>query len=615
MPEPQEMAEEDALTEEDALLNPEQEAAEAVAQEQRQFALAFGKIKALTAECAEGRSDREAEALGLAKRWPALVDHTKLGFAKARADWAEATRAAPKPRDDHGGLFRPGLGRPRLIEAKVVEAVTSTEAWVRKTEEAFSSPPAQPEEVAQPEEEPKEPSKELQTEVAQPQSEFGFSPPTELPLPEAIKAMNDKHAVISNLGGKCVTMEWTPSLIMPGTKELAYQSFSSFRERYANRYVDCGMGMGRANLGAVWLAHPQRRQYEGLDLVPNGAGVLPGGYLNLWPGWGVEPRKGSWRRLQRHVAEVLANGNQEFEDYIKRWTAWKLQNAGLPPEVVVALLGGKGAGKGAWGYTLMLIFGAHGLQIYASEHLTGKHNAHLQNKLFLFLDEAIWAGDREAEKRLKGLTTEKWMFIEPKNINGFQWVNRLGMYMSGNDKWIVPASHDERRYAVNKINERWKQDKSYFGPLFEEINNGGAAAMLYDLLQMDLDGWHPRENVPQTKALLDQKMQGLTGLEQWYVHLLSVGELPSPSPKNPRWVLARFLLENAKAHSLRNKYTTSDDLAEFLKEIAGCTHKSNGQAWGWIFPPLIEARQSWLTRAGKNWEWLAPDITDWGEKQ
>ena len=220
--------------------------------------------------------------------------------------------------------------------------------------------------------------------MVEPQPENSL--PAELPLPEAIKVMNDKHAVITNLGGKCVTMEWTPSLIMPGTKELAYQSFTSFRERYANRYVDCGMGMGRANLANVWLAHPQRRQYEGLDLVPNGAGVLPGGYLNLWRGWGVEPRKGSWRRLQRHIAEVLANGNQEFEDYIKRWTAWKFQNAGLPPEVVIAFLGGKGAGKGAWGYTLMLIFGSHGLQIYASEHLTGKHNAHLQNKLFLDAD-------------------------------------------------------------------------------------------------------------------------------------------------------------------------------------------------------------------------------------
>ncbi len=316
--------------------------------------------------------------------------------------------------------------------------------------------------------------------------------------------------------------------------------------------------------------------------------------------------------MQRHIAEVLANGNQEFEDYIKRWTAWKLQNPGLPPEVALALLGGKGAGKGAWGYTLMRIFGQHGLQIYASEHLTGKHNAHLQNKLYLFLDEAIWAGDKEADRKLKTLTTEKWLMIEPKGINSFQWVNRLGLYMSGNDKWIVPASHDERRYAVNRINERWKQNKSYFTPLFAEIEDGGAGAMLYDLFHLDLDGWHPREHVPQTKALLDQKMLGMTGLEQWYVHLLSVGELPKPSEKNPRWVASKFLIEDAKNHNPRNKYITPDELAEFVKEM-GCTHKSNGKAWGWIFPPLAEARSNWLARAGNTWQWLA-DIEDWGQK-
>ena len=79
-------------------------------------------------------------------------------------------------------------------------------------------------------------------------------------------------------------------------------------------------------------------------------------------------------------------------------------------------------------------------------------------------------------------------------------------------------------------------------------------------------------------------------------------------------MISKHLLESAKAHSLRNKYTTEGDLAEFLKEIAGCTHKSNGKAWGWIFPPLVEARSAWLTRAGSGWEWLAPAIIDWGEK-
>ena len=434
--------------------------------------------------------------------------------------------------------------------------------------------------------------------------------------------MNDKHAVISNLGGKCVIMEWVPSPISEGQKELSYQSFQAFRERYANQYVAVPNGRGRwetAPAAPIWLAHPHRRQYEGLDLVPGGPPILPNGYLNLWKGWGVEPRKGSWRLMQRHIVEVLANGNQAFEDFITYSTAWKFQNAGLPPEVLLALLGGKGVGKGAWGYILLLIFGTHGLQIFSTEHLTGKHNQHLQNKLFLFLDEAIWAGDKHADRVLKGLTTEKSMFIEPKNVNGFQWPNHLGMYMSGNDKWIVPASHDERRYAVNKVSERWKQDKTYFGPLFEEINNGGAGAMLYDLLHLDLDGWHPRDNVPQTKALLDQKMLGLGGLELWYVHLLNVGELPLPlmsekkKQANPRRVVSERLLENAKNHNAQNKYTTYEEIAGFLKEM-GCIHKSDGKAWGWIFPPLSEAREAWSARARGEWEWLTPNITDWGEK-
>jgi hypothetical protein len=433
---------------------------------------------------------------------------------------------------------------------------------------------------------------------------------------EAVREINGKHAVISNLGGKCVTMEWVPSMISPGQKELSYQSFQAFRERYANKYVFVPNGKGgwtSAPFAPIWLSHPQRRQYEGLDLVANGPPVLPNGYLNLWKGWGVEPRKGSWRLMQRHIAEVLANGHQGFEDYLIRSSAWKFQNPGLPPEVLLALLGGKGVGKGAWGYVSMLIFGTHGLQIFSTDHLIGKHNQHLQNKLFLFLDEAIWAGDKDADRVLKGLVTEKSMFIEPKNVNGFQWPNRLGIYMSGNDKWIVPASHDERRYAVNKVSERYKQDKSYFVPLFEEINNGGAGAMLYDLLNLDLDGWHPRDNVPQTKALLDQKMLGLTGLELWYVHLLNIGELPWPNKKNPRWCNSSYLLESAVHYHLRNRYLAYEELGSFLKEM-GCTHKSDGKAWGWIFPPLNEAREDWAKRAGGNWDWLAADIKDWAEK-
>jgi hypothetical protein len=45
----------------------------------------------------------------------------------------------------------------------------------------------------------------------------------------------------------------------------------------------------------------------------------------------------------------------------------------------------------------------------------------------------------------------------------------------------------------------------------------------------------------------------------------------------------------------------------------GCEHKSNGKAWGWIFPPLEEARRAWEIKMSGAYEWLRPDIEEWNE--
>ena len=263
-------------------------------------------------------------------------------------------------------------------------------------------------------------------------------------------------------------------------------------------------------------------------------------------------------------------------------------------------------------YGQLVVFGPHGMQIYHREHLTGEHNKHLQNRLLLCADEAVWAGDKEAERRLKGMVTEKTLTIEPKGIDAFNWRNRLGIVMSTNDKWVVPASWDERRYAVFDVNPIYMQQREYFEPLFREIDGGGAAAMLYDLLRLDLNGWHPRYDIPQTQALVDQKVQSLDGLDQWWLAKLSTGETPTPEKGNPRWVLSKRLYREAVDHNARTKYVTDTEFGRFLAGM-GCEHKSNGKAWGWVFPPLTEARRAWEIRMNGTFEWLRPDIQEWNE--
>jgi len=171
----------------------------------------------------------------------------------------------------------------------------------------------------------------------------------------ALNEMNKKHAVITNLGGKCVVMEWAVSQVDPQWEEPAYQTFTAFKERYSNRYIEIVdvigskvQKIGAQPAAAWWLCQPSRRQFDGLDLVPNGPAVLKGNRLNLWRGWGVEPREGDWSKMQQHIWVVLANEERKSFDYIRRWVAWKYQNAGERPEVALNFKGLKGTGKGVF---------------------------------------------------------------------------------------------------------------------------------------------------------------------------------------------------------------------------------------------------------------------------
>jgi hypothetical protein len=45
--------------------------------------------------------------------------------------------------------------------------------------------------------------------------------------------------------------------------------------------------------------------------------------------------------------------------------------------------------------------------------------------------------------------------------------------MGANQKWVVPATGDERRFSVNEVSDARRQDKDYFIALYAELNNGG----------------------------------------------------------------------------------------------------------------------------------------------
>lgn len=420
----------------------------------------------------------------------------------------------------------------------------------------------------------------------------------------ALVYMNDAHAVLSAEGGKCRVASWVVVDDDRRTrKAVVLQTFEDIRNRYMNQMVEVGQDAnGRAitkPMGEWWLRHPSRRQFESLTFQP-GQDLVVGDRLNLWDGWGVEPRPGEWGLMREHITQGLAAGDAASGEYILKWAAWALQNPGRQAEVALVLKSGKGTGKGMFARLLGDLFGNAYVHVSDMKHVGGAFNAHLRNASYLFADEAYAAGDHAAEGTLKRLITEPTLLIEGKGRDAVMARNCLHVLMATNNDWAVPASTDERRFAVFQVSEARRGDRAWFGAVKQEIEDGGAAAMLHDLLRMDLGGWHPRDDVPDTAALQEQKRLSLSPFDEWVLHLAEAGELPGDD-RGAGWARSALLFDQARATVPALRHESDTKLGLVLKK-AGCTNIHRRGQRGWQFPPLGDLRAGWDAKLGAQ-EW------------
>jgi hypothetical protein len=289
----------------------------------------------------------------------------------------------------------------------------------------------------------------------------------------------------------------------------------------------------------LWFKWSHRRQYVGRGVVfePGGPLAIPKDMLNIYRGFGVKPKQGDWSLMRNHIRDVICSGNDEHFQYLIKWMAYGVQHLDRPIGVAIALRGEEGAGKGFLWRNYGKLFGKHFKHLSHGEHLTGKFNAALAEACAVFLDEALWAGDRKGEQILKALVTEDTFQLERKFCDPIPVKNRLRIMIASNNQWIVPVSTRGRRYCVLDVGSQFADEKSpahkaYWDPLQAQFGDNapddGRAAMLYDLLHMDLSGFNVRD-VPKSAAKTEQKLLTLRGTEAWLLEVLQDGAITTPS--------------------------------------------------------------------------------------
>ncbi len=428
-----------------------------------------------------------------------------------------------------------------------------------------------------------------------------------------LRKLNSKHAVIGNLGGKCMVIEESYCEALKRDR-ITYQGFDHFRNRYMNQLVEIGKNKSGdpayKPAGAWWLEHAHRRQYESLIFAPGRE--IKGAY-NLWKGFGVEARAGDCSLFLDHILNNICGGVQEYYDYLIGWMARAVQYPDRQGEAAVVLRGKQGTGKGIFAKVFGKLWGRHFLPVSNAKHLVGNFNAHLRDCVLLFADEAFYAGDKSHEAILKAIITEDTLTIEAKRVDIEPAPNYLHLIMASNSNWVVPAGKEERRFFVLDVSDEHMQEDKYFIPILEQMETGGHEALLDMLLKYDLTNYKVR-SIPQTKALQEQKELSYSSETEWWFIKLLDGRLQE---SDSEWAgdISRTALQNDYLNYAQtigvSRRTTATALGKFLRRACPQgwpkqiqkKYANGDRPYYYRFPSLEECREHWDKNYGGPFDW------------
>lgn len=412
-----------------------------------------------------------------------------------------------------------------------------------------------------------------------------------------IEQMNLKHAVMFGQHGRIVVLTET---IEDGQPQLRFSDPHQMPLLYPQpvKIGESAKGIPvTKSLGSVWLTHPRRRFYEGIELAPNGHSNP--NYYNLWRGFSVEPKKGEWSLFKKHLL-LLANNNVEHARYILAWMIQTVQHPERPIGIALSFKGKQGTGKSTFAKWFGSLFGPHFLHLDSEQRLLGHFNAHLHNAILILADEAVWAGGKAGLGSLKRLITEETLAVERKGVDTMIVKNMIHMMVASNEDWFVPVGFDNRRFAVFTAANDHINDFQFFGAVSDELfQHDGLAAMLYDLLEMK-DDTNLRD-IPETDELNKQKNQSMPTRYAWWLEQLQDGALWRTATRkgnlyvmDPDTVYEGYLNAIGKAERHAN-LGLKGALGRFMRSLCPPpypeTIRSTDDKRYWTMPSLDECRK------------------------
>nr|WP_246602798.1 primase-helicase family protein [Falsiroseomonas tokyonensis] len=251
-----------------------------------------------------------------------------------------------------------------------------------------------------------------------------------------------------------------------------------------------------------------------------------------------------------------------------------LQNPGRKTGSAIILKGLEGSGKSLIGDEFIKIVGPrHAFTLASEEQVTGRFNAHLALALFCQMEEALFAGSN-AFRTFKDLVTRESLSMEMKGIDIVTVPNYTRFMMTTNEKWVVPAGADARRWFISEVilpdmtdDERF----TYFDEIRSEMRSGGREAWMAELLTWKINEGLLRKP-PNTWELESQRLESLTIPQQFWLGVLDENSAEIfPQGDEDDWPVAtefeRLLSERYMDHCLKRGAKFKANTTEFKNSM------------------------------------------------
>lgn len=339
--------------------------------------------------------------------------------------------------------------------------------------------------------------------------------------PHPFAKINQEYAFVLAGGGAHILWETTDPF---DRYRLEHLSVGAFHQKFAPQKMQ--LGRTEHQISQLWLESKDRREYDGLVFMPEQQ--APERFYNLWRGFAYAPKPHYTPHYAvdlflEHALVNVCNGHQELFRWLIGYFAHLVQRPFEKPLVALVFKGAKGVGKNALIGRVSALLGGHALVTSNKRYLLGNFNGHLENCLLFTLDEAFWSGDKQAEGVLKDLITGDTHVIEHKGKEPYPVANKTRVVVIGNEDWLVPASYDERRFAVFEVGPGRKQDRQFFETMRLGMeSDGGYPVLLRYLLDFPLSQVNA---APDTVALADQKLSSAHSFHQWWRECLEEGRI------------------------------------------------------------------------------------------